>query len=299
MTSVITMPLDPALQLGPIPLHWYGLGYAVAFIVGLRLITPFLARRGISATTTSELVWWNIGVGLIGARLYYVIQQPDLSVFVHNPIRIIAVWEGGMAFFGAVMACAATLVVFCYVKKLPVWVVLDAGALFATLPQAIGRLGNIINGDILGPQSNLPWAVRYTSPHTFAPHVGVAYQPAGAYELITALVLFGLVLFLINRHLPDGTVGIMYIAAYAASQFFLFFLRATEPEILLGMKQAQLTSLAVLALLPLVVLLKERYPDAFTVEEPATDAASVGHAGHAGEERPAGARATAVKDAGS
>jgi phosphatidylglycerol:prolipoprotein diacylglycerol transferase len=271
--AVITMPLDPVLRLGPLPLHWYGLGYALAFIVGLRLITPFLERRGIPPKTTSDLVWWNIAVGLVGGRLYFVVQQPDLSVFLHNPIRIIAIWEGGMAFFGALIACIATTLVFAYVKKLPLWVLLDAGAIFATLPQAIGRIGNIINGDILGPESNLPWAVRYTSPHTFAPRVGVAYQPAGAYELLVALALFGLVLLILSRRPPDGIAFLFYVAAYAISQFFLFFLRATEPVVMFGLKQAQLTSLVVLLVgVPLLILLRMRYPNIFTVEAPVADA---------------------------
>jgi phosphatidylglycerol:prolipoprotein diacylglycerol transferase len=269
VTSIITMPLDPALQLGPIPLHWYGLGYAIAFLVGLRLITPFLERRGIPPKTTSDLVWWNIGAGLVGARLYFDIQQPDLSVFIRNPIRIIAVWEGGMAFFGAVIACLITVSVFTYVRKLPFWVVLDAGALFATLPQAIGRIGNVINGDILGPPSNLPWAVRYTSPSTFAPHDGLAYQPAGAYELLVSLALFGLVLLVLSRRPPDGVAGIFYIAAYAVSQFLLFFMRATEPVILYGLKQAQVTALVILFVVVRgLVVLRRRYPDIFMVEEP-------------------------------
>jgi phosphatidylglycerol---prolipoprotein diacylglyceryl transferase len=276
------MPLDPVLQLGPIPLHWYGLGYAIAFLVGLRLITPFLEHRGISAKTTSDLVWWNIGVGLIGARLYYVIQQPDLSVFMRSPIRIIAVWEGGMAFFGALVTCIATTFVFAYVRKLPLWVLLDAGAIFATLPQAIGRIGNVINGDILGPQSNLPWAIRYTSPHTFAPRVGVAYQPAGAYELLAAVALFGLVMFVLSRRPPDGTAVIVYVAGYAISQFLLFFLRATEPVVMFGLKQAQLTSLVVLLVgVPVLILLQRRYPRIFTVEAPATDAGEQSDRSHA------------------
>jgi phosphatidylglycerol---prolipoprotein diacylglyceryl transferase len=266
------MPLDPALQIGPIPLHWYGLGYAIAFLVGVRLITPFLRRRGIPPQTTSELVWWNIGAGLLGARLYFDIPQPDLSVFVREPIRIIAVWEGGMAFFGALMACVITVIVFTYVKKLPLWAVMDAGALFATLPQAIGRIGNVINGDILGPPSNLPWAVRYTSPLTFAPHVGVAYQPAGAYELLVALLLFGLVVLVLSRRPPDGVAGMFYIAAYCVSQFLLFFTRSTEPVILFGLKQAQVTALVILlVLVPALILLRLRYPNIFTVEEQAAE----------------------------
>jgi phosphatidylglycerol:prolipoprotein diacylglycerol transferase len=271
-TLVITMPLDPVIQLGPIPLHWYGVGYAVAFLVGIQLITPFLERRGLSPKAISDLVWWNIGVGLVGARLYYVIQQPDLSVFAKNPIRIIAIWEGGMAFFGAVIACLATVVVFAYVRKLSVWLLLDAGAIFATLPQAIGRLGNIINGDIRGPESNLPWAVQYTSPHSFAP-AGVAYQPAAAYELLVSLALFGLVMVVLSRHPPDGAAVIAYLAAYAGSQFLLFYVRATEPVLVFGLKQAQLTSLAVLLLgVPALIVLRLRFPHIFapegTVAEP-------------------------------
>jgi phosphatidylglycerol---prolipoprotein diacylglyceryl transferase len=266
------MPLDPVLQLGPIPVHWYGLGYAVAFLVGIQLVTPLLESRGLSRKTISDLVWWNIIVGLIGARLYFVVQQPDLSVFATPPIRIIAVWEGGMAFFGAVIACLATVVIFAYARKLSVWLLLDAGALFATLPQAIGRLGNIINGDILGPQSNLPWAVRYTSPHTFAPQVGAAYQPAAAYELLVALVLFALVIFVLSRHPPDGTAVVVYLAAYATSQFFLFFVRATEPVVLFGLKQAQLTSLAVLfVVVPVLIVLRLRFPRIFTPEGAVTE----------------------------
>jgi phosphatidylglycerol:prolipoprotein diacylglycerol transferase len=259
------------VQLGPIPVHWYGVGYAVAFLVGIQLITPFLERRGLSPKMISDLVWWNIGVGLVGARLYYVVQQPDLSIFVNSPIRIIAIWEGGMAFFGAVIACFITVVVFAYLRRLSVWLLLDAGAIFATLPQAIGRLGNIINGDIRGPESNLPWAVQYTSPHSFAPP-GVAYQPAAAYELLVSLALFGLVMFVLSRHPPDGTAVIVYLAAYAGSQFLLFYVRATEPVVLFGLKQAQLTSLAVLLLgVPALILLRMRFPHIFAPERIAAD----------------------------
>lgn len=99
-------------------------------------------------------------MGLLGARLYFVVQQPNLGDYLRDPIRIIAVWDGGMAFFGAVMACLLTTAVLASRRRLLVWVLLDAAAIFATLPQAIGRVGNIINGDILGAPSNLPWAVR-------------------------------------------------------------------------------------------------------------------------------------------
>ena len=233
-------------------------------LAGMQIATPFLRSRGVSEKTSSSLFWWNIGVGLVGARLYYVVQQPDLGVFVRDPIRIIAVWQGGMAFFGAVMACLVTTAVLAYRRRLPVWVLLDAGALFATLPQAIGRLGNIVNGDILGAPSTLPWAVRYTNPNTFAPSTTTAYQPANAYELLTSLVLFALVLWILSGRPKPGTAGIAYVAGYAISQVLVFFTRSTEPVLLLGLKQAQLTAIGVLVVgVPLLLLAWRRYPDAW------------------------------------
>lgn len=273
MLGVITIPLDPVLfRLGGLSVHWYGLAYVVAFAVGMRLTTGFLISRGFTAKQCSDLFWWNIGVGLLGARLYFVVQQPNLVDYLRNPIEIIAVWRGGMAFFGSLLACLLTSIVFCRRNRLPLWATLDGGAIFATLPQAIGRLGNIINGDILGPPSNLPWAVRYTNPHTFAPALGVAYQPAGAYELLGSLVLFGMVMAVLSRRPPDGVAGIVYLAAYPISQLVLFYFRSTEPVLAFGLKQAQLTALAALVVVvPLVILLRLRFPAVFTnrpAEEP-------------------------------
>ena len=268
MRAVISLPFDPVLHLGPLPIHWYGLAYVLAFFVGMRLTTPFLRSRGVSEQQASSLYWWNIGVGLLGARLYFVVQQANLLDYLRSPIRIIAVWEGGMAFFGAVMACLLTTAVLAHKRRLRVWVLLDAAALFATLPQAIGRLGNIVNGDILGAPSNLPWAVRYTNPHTFAPSTTIAYQPANAYELLTSLLLFGLVSLILARRPRSGLAGIVYVALYAVSQLLVFFTRATEPVLMLGLKQAQLTALAVLVFcVPLLAFLWLRYPGVWATAE--------------------------------
>jgi phosphatidylglycerol:prolipoprotein diacylglycerol transferase len=271
--GVITIPLDPVLvRVGSFGIHWYGVAYVVAFAVGMRITSGFLKARGFTDKQVSDLYWWNIGVGLLGARLYFVIQQHNLADYLRNPVEIVAVWKGGMAFFGSLMACLLTCLVYAYRNRLSIWTILDAGALFATLPQAIGRLGNIVNGDILGPESALPWATRYTNPNTFAPRLGVAYQPAGAYELLGSLALFGLVLLVLSRKPPVGVAGIAYLAGYPLSQLLLFYLRSTEPVLAFGLKQAQLTALALLVIVvPVVILLRRRYPAAFEARtEPGT-----------------------------
>jgi phosphatidylglycerol:prolipoprotein diacylglycerol transferase len=260
---VITIPFDPVFQLGPLPVHWYGVGYAVAFAVGFMVSNRYLRSRGISDSQLGSLGFWAVVIGLLAGRLYFVVQS-GLGYYLTHPVHIFAFWEGGMAFYGALFAVPITIAVFCRRLRLPLWIVLDGAALFAAIGQTIGRLGNIINGDILGFPSNLPWAVRYTSPHTLAPVRGVAYQPANAYELLFSLALFGFLVWLSTRRPRPGTLIIVYVALYAIGQFLIFFLR-DNVVIAFGLKQAQLTSLVVLAVgVPLLLLLRRRWPTVWT-----------------------------------
>ncbi|MGH7776357.1 MAG: prolipoprotein diacylglyceryl transferase [Candidatus Dormibacterales bacterium] len=253
-TGVVTIPIDPVFHIGPLPLHWYGVGYAVAFIVGLWFAQSHAERHGISRDQAASVGFWTIIAGLVGARLFFDLQSGALY-YVTHPQYILAAWQGGMAFFGAIFVAMATLLFLAWRRRLNFWVLFDAGAIFAAVGQPIGRIGNLINGDILGPPSNLPWATRYTNPHTLAPQIGVAYQPAAAYEMASTLVILAVLLLLRRRGVPNGVLALTYLVLYPVSQFGIFFLRATEPVLWLGLKQAQWTSIGVLAIgVPLAVV---------------------------------------------
>lgn len=133
--------------------------------------------------------------------------------------------------------------------RISFWDLLDAGALFAAVGQPISRLGNVMNGEILGPPSNLPWAIRYTNPESMAPHLGVAYQPANLYEAVGTLLILAVLLYMRRRGVPSGWLGLAYLKLYPISQLILFHWRTDyeTPVILWGLKQAQLTSLFVFA----------------------------------------------------
>jgi phosphatidylglycerol:prolipoprotein diacylglycerol transferase len=256
--------------------HWYGVMYAVAFLVAFRYgVLPHVEKRGISRAVAERALIWTIVFGLLGARLYYVIQQPNLGDYLHNPIRIIAVWEGGMAFFGAIIAGLATVTVFSLRNRISMWVMWDAAVIFAVVGQPIGRIGNIINGDILGPQSNLPWATAYVNPHAVL-QTGFnlctsascpAYQPAAAYEALGTIAI-GLILFAMRRRgVRNGALAVAYIPLYAISQLLLFQLRKSEPVLALGLHQAQWTAIVMLVVVtPVVYLAWRRNVD--TVPEP-------------------------------
>ncbi|MBJ7610326.1 MAG: prolipoprotein diacylglyceryl transferase [Candidatus Dormibacteraeota bacterium] len=261
--GVIRIDIDPVIHIGSIPVHWYGVMYALAFLVAFRYgVLPHVEARGIDRSTAERALIWTIIVALLGARLYYVVQQPNLGDYLRNPIRIVAVWEGGMAFFGAIVAGLATVTVFAWHNRISAWVLWDAAVIFAVIGQPIGRIGNIINGDILGAQSNLPWATAYVNPHAVLQsccQLGVAYQPAAAYEAI-GTILIGVGLFALRRRgLRHGALAVAYIPLYAISQLIIFQFRASEPIIGLGLHQAQWTALVILLLVsPAVYLVWRR-----------------------------------------
>ena len=260
LVGVVTININPVFQLGPFTIHWYGVFYAIAFIAAYRYgVLPLALRKGISRPMAERITVWTIVFGLLGARLYYDVQQPDfVSNYLLQPLNLIAFWNGGMAFFGAIIAGFITLAVLAWRYRINPWVMLDGGVLFAVVGQPIGRIGNVINGDILGSASSLPWATAYTfqspagSGHCaiLQPgfYCGIAYQPAAVYEALGTIAI-GVILFLLMRRgVRDGVAAITYVGLYAVSQLILFEFRKSEPPGPLGLREAQWTSIVVLVL---------------------------------------------------
>lgn len=273
---VITDPFPPGFQVGPLQIRFYGIAYVAAFLVGTAVASRHLARRGVAPATTSDIAFWAIVFGLIGARLYFVVQSGWWWYLTH-PQHIFAIWEGGMAFFGAIFAGLLVLVVMARRHRINFWDLLDAGVLFAAVGQPIGRLGNVMNGEILGPPSSLPWAISYTNPASMAPHLGIAYQPANLYEAAGTLCILGVLLYLRRRGVPPGILGLTYLLLYPVSQLIVFNWRtdAETPVIMWGLKQAQLTSIAMLlVVVPIFVLAWLRTRNARSDRETEVEAAT-------------------------
>jgi phosphatidylglycerol---prolipoprotein diacylglyceryl transferase len=241
---MITINIDPVIfSIGSLSVRWYGLMYIVGITVGLLVAWPYSRSRGIPSDQMEKIVLYTVPAGFVGARLYYVIQQP-LAQFVAEPWRIIAVWEGGMAFFGAIFAVVLTIIILTWRMKIPLWKFLDTAVIFASVGQFFGRIGNIINGDVLGYPTTLPWGFIYTHPRSFAPRHDIAYQPAAVYEALINIILFSILWVFRNRVKP-GILFFVYIIGYSLSQIIVFFWRDNE-VLFLGLKQAQVTAMGVI-----------------------------------------------------
>jgi phosphatidylglycerol---prolipoprotein diacylglyceryl transferase len=250
---LIKIGIDPVLvTIGGLKIHWYGIMIAIGLYVAIQVALREATRRGMSRDQLMNVALLAAVLGIVGGRLYYVVQN-NPSFYVHHPAEIIAVWQGGMAFFGAMAGGALAVAISSWRWHIPFWNLLDVGAIGMTIGQAIGRIGNIINGDIVGYKTN-GWGFEYTNPNTFGP-LNVPVQPASLYELLISLALFVLLWNLRTRVHPAGMLAMIYIVLYSVSQFFIFFLR-DNIVILGGLKQAQVTSLVVIALsLPVIAYL--------------------------------------------
>jgi phosphatidylglycerol:prolipoprotein diacylglycerol transferase len=249
---MITINIDPILiHIGPLTIRWYGLMYVVGITVGLLVAQPYAKAKGITAEILEKIVPWAVLAGLVGARLYFVIQQP-VDQYLLQPWRIMAFWEGGMAFYGAIFGVVLVLLFFSRRLNVPILTLLDFAGLFGVVGQFFGRIGNIINGDIIGYPTTLPWGFVYTNPNSFVPSHDIAYQPAAVYEAIINVLLF-IILWRLRNRLKPGVLFFIYLIGYSLTQFIVFFWRAND-VVFLGLKQAQLTAIGVIIAAVIVFL---------------------------------------------
>jgi phosphatidylglycerol---prolipoprotein diacylglyceryl transferase len=241
---MIVIDINPVLfSLGSLSVRWYGLMYIVGITVGLLVAWPYARSKGIKGQDFENLVLFAVPAGFLGARFYYVLQQPLYQYFI-EPWRIFAVWEGGMAFYGAIFAVVITVIIVTWKRRLPIWKFLDMAVIFASVGQFFGRIGNIINGDVIGYPTDVPWGFVYANPNSFPPRHDIAYQPAALYEAIIDIILFSLLWSMRNRVKP-GILFFIYILGYSLSQIIVFLWRDNE-VIIFGLKQAQLTAIGVM-----------------------------------------------------
>ncbi len=250
--ATIGIGIDPIIiSLGPFALSWHSLFMVVAMVVGVWFIARLVAKAGLSTDRLYSLAIWAILGGIIGARLVHVVDYWD--DYMADPGAILAFWKGGLALWGGILGGTLATVTFARIRGYPLARYADIGALGLILGQAIGRIGDIINGEHFSTTTDLPWGVVYTHPNS--PSYSLPPQhPAVAYELLMDLLIFGLLWKLLGRFKPDGSLFLLYLVIYSTGRFFLSFLRLDSNTVIRGLNQAQWLSLIVLAVaLPLLL----------------------------------------------
>jgi len=243
---VIEIPWDPNItSIGGLLLSWHGLFTAIGILAGVQIALRMarVVRYDEDAAYTLALV--GVPSGIVGARLLYVWEGGDWS-----PREIIAIAGGGISIWGGILGGVVGAFAFAVWRRYPVGRGLDIAAFGLILGQAIGRLGDVVNGEHFARPTGLPWGVIYTDPDSPAwkySETWGAHHPATTYELLGDLVILGVlfvVLFRVFRRRP-GITFFVYLVGYAVMRFFLTYLRVDSAE-LLGLRVPQVVSLLVL-----------------------------------------------------
>lgn len=248
---MIDIDIDPILvMIGPFAVSWHGLFSAVGIMVGLWVAARLVRKVGIDSEYVYNTAIWAVPAGVVGARLFHVVDK--FEYYAANPLAIIAIQEGGLAIYGGLVGGILAGVLYVHHKRIPLGQFADAVAPGLILGQAIGRIGDVINGEHRGLPADLPWSVVYTHPNT-AGERGLAVHPAVGYEMVWDLAVFGILLWLQGRLPRAGMLFWLYVALYAVGRFWTGFFREDSP-VLFGLGQAQLIAFASLAAAVIYIL---------------------------------------------
>ena len=243
---MIRINWNPLPHLGPVPVNWYGLNWVLALVAGFVLVRRWSDQWPKLRTNLESLFIWIAVGSAAGARIYYVIQNGPWDYFSH-PLRILAVWEGGLAYFGGLFGGILAAYLWTRRHGLRFLKVADLFAPAIAIASAIGRISCWLDGMDYGTPTRLPWGTVYLNPNSFAPIDGIARHPAQVYELIGDLII-GFLLIRWRRKLPDGIVFWSYVASFSVLRFLVFFVRGNVTPVLFGLKNGQITALFLLAI---------------------------------------------------
>jgi len=251
----MTFPhIDPVfLRLGPLEFRWYGLMYICGFVAAYFIILSGVKRKGLplSKDQVADLIF-TVAVGVIlGGRLGYILFY-NFSFYLSHPLKLFAVWEGGMSFHGGL--AGALLASFYFIRKhqLRFYPLADIGSLAAPIGLGFGRIGNFINGELYGRATDLPWGVVFPAGGPLPRH------PSQLYEAFLEGPVMFLILYLVSKKVHrDGVVIWSFIALYGLFRFLVEFVREPDEQIGFlfgGVSMGQLLSLPMFLLGAAMVL---------------------------------------------
>ena len=229
--------IDPVLlEIGPLQIHWYGVGYVVGILFAWwysrRLVSrPKLwapRRVLIKPEDLDDFLTWAVIAILVGGRLGYVFFY-DFSTFIKQPSSIIAVWNGGMSFHGGLIGMLMAMIIFAHRRGFSAFSLFDIITASAPIGIMAVRITNFINGELYGKPTDLPWAIIFPNGGNEPRHPSQLYESA-----LEGLIMFFILRFITHKALklpqPGFCAGV-FVLWYAVSRILIEFVRLPDQQI--------------------------------------------------------------------
>ena len=241
------IPNPVAFTVFGIEVRWYGVLIALGMVLATLLTYKRAPRHGLEPDRVLDFILICIPVGIIGARLYYVVFNG--SMYEGDFLKIINLRLVGLAIHGGLIFGIAAAVILCAVWKIRPLNVMDLAVPGVALAQAIGRWGNYFNSEAHGGPTDLPWAVTVN---------GQTYHPTFLYESIWCFLLFLFLIYMDNHRRFEGQIFLLYGILYSVERFFVEALR-TDSLMIGPFKQAQVLSLSVIIVFTIAYVILYKY----------------------------------------
>ncbi len=212
-----------ALSVGPVDIHWYGIMYLLAFLLGMRLLPRLLRYRNLDLSEPAReslLLAVFCGV-LIGGRLGFVLFYGGVE-YLRHPLEILAVWQGGMSSHGGFIGVTLALLWFTRRHSVPLLALTDVLVVPIAIGLAFGRIGNLINGELYGTMTTLAWGMHF-------PGVEGLRHPTQIYECVTDLIVAVVCWLHLRtssaREWRSGRTTALFLSMYAVFRYIIEIFR--------------------------------------------------------------------------
>jgi len=220
--------ISPTLvRLGPLQIRWYGVMYILGFMASYVLVRYQIRKKGLDIDTDMvNKLFFTLIIGLIiGARLGYVIFY-NLPFYLIHPLKVFALWEGGMSFHGGLIGVAVSGLIYVRRHRVSFFEFADLIAVTAPIGLGLGRLGNFLNAELYGRVTAVPWGMVFPSGGDLPRH------PSQLYELfLEGILLFTIMWWIKDFPLRKGTLLCLFLFLYSIFRFFVEFFREPDPQL--------------------------------------------------------------------
>ncbi len=220
--------INPTIfKLGPLQIRWYGIMYILGFMASYFLVRYQIRKKGldIDINIVNDLFFFLIIGLIIGARLGYVILY-NLPFYLSHPLRIFALWEGGMSFHGGLIGIILSVLIYVRKHRFNFFEFADLIIVTAPVGLGLGRLGNFLNAELYGRVTTVPWGMVFPSGGDLPRH------PSQLYELfLEGILLFTILWWIKDFPFKKGTLFCLFLFLYSIFRFFVEFFREPDPQL--------------------------------------------------------------------